>query len=283
MRLPVKLNANHWPRLLVAWLKGQPDPRCLLIPDLEAEQYTTALSTLKYGNTYKTTKKNRYPLTINLLADLYKDLSLNILDVGASDGTTSLDVMDRLNYQRYYITDLYFSVSYVITGRWTFFFDHNAEPIMAVDNHWIIYRDTKNAFYPLNVFVTKFFQKYRHLKPQADEKIELINPEVKACLGDRVIIKRYNILEHWSGEKVDLIIAANILNRSYFNDNELKVIMNNLINALNKPGWLALIDNRKFEQSSIIKYTDTGLSVVRRVRNGSDVEALIFGTLNKRT
>jgi chemotaxis methyl-accepting protein methylase len=108
----------------------------------------------------------------------------------------------------------------------------------------------------------------------------LINPRVKAVISKRVCLAKYNAFQPWPGENADLIIAANILNRSYFSEPELVLIMQNIKEAVKKPGLIALIDNRKVEQSSIIKVTNSSAVIVSRVGNGSDVENLMLKVLN---
>jgi hypothetical protein len=280
MRLPIKLNADYWPKTLVTFFKGQADPRGLLQADLESQSFSQAVSTLKFGKSYKTTKKNRFPLTLKNLAEIISAEPLIILDIGASDGTTSLDVMQAISFKKYYITDLNLYVYYRIAGRWTLFCNHKGQLMLAVCNQWIIYRDTKNALWPFRSVVERFFRTKKFFQSRSDERIALINPGVKAVLSERVCLAEYNAFEAWPGENADLIIAANILNHSYFSEDEIVLIMQNIKEAVKRPGLIALIDNRKVEQSSIIKVTKTSAVIVSRVGNGSDVENLMLKVLN---
>ena len=70
-------------------------------------------------------------------------------------------------------------------------------------------------------------------------------------MGSDVSFDSYNAMEQWEGGKVDLIIVANLLNQTYFEDDQMREILNNLSAALGDEGWIVLIDNRRTERSSI--------------------------------
>jgi hypothetical protein len=102
MRAPIKLNRSFWPKLLCRFLPSAADPRSICRSTISFTEFTQAVSVFKFGTTFKTSQKARFPLTIASLAELKFSSPPVILDVGASDGTTSLDVMQTLTFSDYF-------------------------------------------------------------------------------------------------------------------------------------------------------------------------------------
>jgi chemotaxis methyl-accepting protein methylase len=94
-------------------------------------------------------------------------------------------------------------------------------------------------------------------------------------LGDDVRLERYDIFDAWPHEKADLVIAANILNRDYFEDSRLTDALRNLRGALKDGGRLALIENRPAEQSNLFRLEHGRFIVEDQVGAGSDVQSLV--------
>jgi hypothetical protein len=83
----------------------------------------------------------------------------------------------------------------------------------------------------------------------------------------------------------DVIRAANVLNRSYFDDADLKTIVGTLISRLAPEGLLIVVrtvmESGDINRGTIYKRTDTGLEAVRRFNGGSEIEDLILAEGNQ--
>jgi hypothetical protein len=282
MRFPLKFNRASWPEIITKKLPSGVDPRVLCHEPVNENAFSSAVSTFKFGFTFKSTQKARFPLTILELSSIaYQDHPV-ILDVGASDGITSLDVMHAIPYTRYYVTDLNIEVAYQVMGDTTWFYDENDHCILMVTDKWIIYPDTGGAIFPFDLITQALFKR----APKPDDnasRIKLINPFLNAQKNSRVFIEKHNILEDWPREKIDLIIAANILNRSYFTTSEIEQALNKLVATLNEAGLIAIIDNRPNEKATIFQFKEGHARIIKKVNGGTEIENLalnIFSRIN---
>jgi len=281
MRFPIKLNRTNWPEYITKYLPSADDPRVLLQNPVDEVSFTKAISTFKFGTTFKSTQKARFPLTIMELASLTYQERPVILDVGASDGITSLDIMQSIPYEKYYVTDLNIKVFYLVSGNKTWFYDENNNCILLVSNKWVIYPDIGGAIFPFNRITHSIFAQAPKPEQQCPS-IDLINP-ILQLRGNNIIVKKHNILEKWPHEKPELIIAANILNRSYFTPSEIETALKKLVAALELPAMMVIIDNRPVERSTIFQFNQGGFSILKKVNGGTEIESLaikIFEGIN---
>lgn len=254
------------------------DPRLLLQADTDGDAFARAVSTLKFGRTFKSTARRRFPDTLAQLARLQFATAPVVLDVGASDGSTSLDVMQVVSFRKYYCTDLNIEAAVAERGRWTYFYVPGGGPILAACDRWIAYNDATDAMLPLGAVCQRIFGR----APQPDSssrRIELVNPRLRARLGGDVQFRRYDVLEPWPGEPADLAIAANVLNRSYFSESELERILRHLRGALAAAAWIALIENRSRERASLVEVVGKSARVRVRIGGGAELEALALRVL----
>jgi hypothetical protein len=277
MRFPVKFNRAFWPKALTKALPSATDPRVLCIGKVDETTFTSAVSTFRFGSTFKSTQKARFPLTILEIASLPYEKRPVVLDVGASDGSTSLDLMQAIPFEKYYVTDLNIEVFYQVSGDTTWFFDERGACILRVNDKWVVYPETGGAIFPFDRLSRSLFA--RAPKWESDSaRIVLINPALQARKEINISIEKYNILETWPHEKADLIIAANLLNQAYFTTSEIKQALKNMLAALNGSGRIAIIDNRPIEKATIFRCLDGNVSVEKRVNGGTDIETLALNS-----
>lgn len=79
--------------------------------------------------------------------------------------------------------------------------------------------------------------------------------------------------------RFDIVRAANVLNRSYFDLPKLRVMIANVTSYARKPGGLIII-NRTHQDGTnhgtFFERTEQGIRAVQRIGNGSEVEALVY-------
>jgi hypothetical protein len=281
MRAPIKLNRDTWPAIMHSLVPSANDPRILLGDHIDETSFSRAVSSFKFGSKLKATQKDRFPLTIRALCELEFPRPPVVLDVGCSDGINSLDVMQLLAFTRYYATDLNAEAFCKMDNGRTYFYNLNGEPILIASKWWVIYSDVDGAIAPFGQIVSRILRKTPPMDREA-VKIKLINPTLQKKLGDRVIFKRHDVLQPWTGERIDLALAANILNRCYFPDSHLAQAVINLGTTLNDGGYLTIIDNRKIEQSTIFQMNSGTAQVVRQINGGTEIEALALQALSSK-
>ncbi len=128
MRLPIKLNASRIPRAVRGFLSCQASTEASIgleeMPaDVEESRawFSARVSALQSAGTWKNTWPNRHPLTAQLIAGLVADGETTILEVGISDGVTSIGPIADLDnrFLRCYATDRVTRVCYEREGRRT--------------------------------------------------------------------------------------------------------------------------------------------------------------------
>ena len=274
MRMPIKLNERTWPRILTALIPSSDDPRGLIENGLHGEQFSKLISVFKFGNTFKTTKSLRFPATLETIASLQFETLPVVLDVGASDGMTSLDVIRRIPFKKYYVTDLNVDIFYDFRDGTYYFYDTNFDCILVTTKWFVVYSDIKGSLFPFGLLVKYFFSKSVSRKDNLI-RLELINPEVKKLNGN-VIIAKYDIFKRWTREKVDLVLVANLLNSRYFTNQQIINAVQNMIKALKEGGRLVIVENRGNEQGTIFRIEKRKIYDETNINGGTEIRNLIL-------
>jgi SAM-dependent methyltransferase len=276
VRMPIKLNKSFWPKIITKLLPSSDDPRVLLDGEISGKEFSKAISVFKFGTTFKSTESVRFPTVVKALTFLDCHSPPTVLDVGASDGTASLHILQNIEFEKYYIADLNIEALYEIRDDKCYFYDTDKNCILMVTKLFVIYSDFKNSIFPFNKLAENFLSTSPHAN-NSSRKIELINPEVKKIKGNIAILK-HNIFSRWMKEKLDLIIAANILNKCYFSENQLRKAVNNLVCTLNDGGRLVIIDSRKIEKATIFRVMKKKIQVEKDINGGTEIRELILNT-----
>lgn len=277
MRRPVRLNRNFCRKLWPGMQRGCPDPRRLLEADISERDANEILVRMKIGGVFKTTYADRFPATTRALAARTFATPPVIVDVGASDGRTSLGVMRAVRFARYYVTDRHVEAWACTTRKGVFFCDEASVPFMFANRFFVIYNEPSDTSSAQSGIVRNLFARFDVAQCSDVRRVPLMNRALLPRLGDGVRVERYDMFEPWPHEPADLVIAANILNRDYFSDARLTAAMRNLKGALKDNGTLAVIENRPTEQSNLFRLEHGRFIVEGQVGPGSDVRALVTG------
>src|SRR5438067_1498926 len=209
MRLPLKVNQARW-----GWLFRNsrrltyPDPRLIITTGkgLSAEQSAAVISAFKFSKTTKVTRPHRHPESNRFLATVYKDRRPVILDVGASDGGTSLDLMLALGgaFSSFFVTDLNLQVTYGTNRDVTYFLDSQGKCIFGVSRNLVVFGDLENAVFPTRLLAQMLLSRRNRVRQWSTQF--LVRPElVELSNSDpRVGIIQYNMFEPWKNERPHL-------------------------------------------------------------------------------
>ena len=279
--MPIKLNRSGWPATIAKLFRARPDPRLLMNSDIDSGSFSEAVSVLKFGTTFKTTAKYRYPDTIDAISRLKIEGHPTILDIGTSDGVTALDLIDRISCGKYFATDLNTEVRCQTIGGSTYFYDHNNDCMLIASDRLLVYAELDDAWVPLGAIAKSLLAKSPAVTPES-AVIPLVNPGLAQRAGP-IEFCRYDMFTPWQGDKADITIAANILNRAYFSDEQILSALANMIEATKSNGFLVLVDNRAKEQSSVVRLGHDQLEIVQEIGGGTEIRNLILSFASPRS
>jgi hypothetical protein len=216
-----------------------------------------------------------------------------VLDIGISSGATTLALFDRLaaagHAPRLVGTDLSFEAYMlrVVPGFRTLVDEHGhplqhevfGQPVRP----WVRRLDYFTGAVLLRGLLNRLAAaRARPLVKRRDARlspVRLISRRLAA--RPEIDIEANNVLErapHF-GRRFDFVRAANILNRGYFSEAELKGAFDNILSYLSGPGaWLLVArSTKRGHDATLFRASADGatLDVVMRMGAGSEVEDIV--------
>ena len=160
------------------------------------ESFSQSVSVLKFGTTFKTTLPGRQPNSNRFLAGRYAGEAPVVLDIGASDGSTSLDLLGALagQFGHYFVTDFNISVRWGVDMRGRYYFtDASGACILSASPRWLIYADVGDAPLALRLLAKRLLSGSRDVSSW--EEILLVHPELVALAhaDPRITIARHDV------------------------------------------------------------------------------------------
>lgn len=259
-------------------MPGLEDPRRLLEPEgLDREGFSRCVSSIWIENTWKATKPRRHLDSDAALLRLVGERRVSVLDAGASDGSTSLDLIEKLGgrFESYHVTDLAFSLNFARVRRTVYFYDRRRNrPSIAAGDSIIAFAGQGSGFRPLAWWANRLVARAPR---EADGKVFLVQPDLVRIAEEdpRVKLMEWSIVEPWGRASVDVLKAANLLNRIYFDSRQLETAVRNMFEALQPGGLLMIVENREREQWSCFRKEMGRLRSVADGREGSDIRDLV--------
>ncbi len=244
VRAPIKPSGSKWPQRvrehrLIPW---QQDPRVVLEDDPDPVAYSAAMVTFHLGGTVKITARGRHRDPDAKLRELVGFTGATILDIGASDGGTSVDLIELLgeSFARYFITDRHLSVDVVEIKQCALFFDRADQCILIAGRGYVAYPGG-------NPIVARLFRPMIDKARRSSNRrsIQLLHPAVRRLVAedDRVTVCEHDVFQPWEGPTPDVVKVANLLNRDYFSDDQLMDALRHLMHTVADGGHLFIIDS----------------------------------------
>jgi hypothetical protein len=206
-----------------------------------------------------------------------------IHDIAVSDGLSSIEFFKAISGVRndfnFYISDK-FSKFYVspncITRVYTadyslmhFYLFNLIYADNKISNYFFL---SKLLFYILKLISARFIPAKKQM-----QEIRLYDPQVIAILQSGKIYElEYDILSSRIDQKFTFVRAMNILNRVYFNEDEILQALNNIMYSLKEKGILLTgrtikgVNNATFYQK-----IDSRFEILETLNNGSDIDGLV--------
>ena len=146
-----------------------------------------------------------------------------------------------------------------------------------VNDYFIIFKDEKSNLNPIKIIANYFISKAPVVNSKNKVKCNLCQPDLLEISKNdfRIIIKEWDIFNKWNDGKADLIKAANILNRGFFSDAQLKEAINNIKGALKDEGKLLVVENREIEKWSLLEYRNNKFKELMSKNGGSEILNLL--------
>ncbi len=211
--------------------------------DASPEAFRAVVGSVEVGGVFKITSAGRHPDCDDLLLERVDLSGATILDVGASDGTTSLELIGRLppGFAAYVVSDRWLRLL-VLRLRWhTVLLDPASGRCVLVFGQRIVAwphrsRIVRACYAPLLRAATG---------TKRLEEVSMLNPELRRLIESdpRVTAVEHDVFEVWSGPTPDVIKVANLLRRVYFEDEEICRALDALRRSLPEGGHLLVVDN----------------------------------------
>lgn len=243
MHLPVRPLRGRWPARLERRLTRffWADPAVILAPDATPDAYRSAMSALHVGATIKITGAGRHPAADALVTEHLDTSDAAIVDIGASDGSTSVDLIHRLGrFRSYTIADLYLYVDAIRTGRHLLLDSSDGELILVCGPRLVAWpslsRAVRIGYRPLAAWIRR---------RGTPSRVLLLNPAARDLIArdPRVGYQVHDVFTPWPGPPPDLIKVANLLRRLYFDDDHIRAALAALHASLPDGGHLLVVDN----------------------------------------
>jgi hypothetical protein len=246
LRVPFRPIRRRWPSWLGKRFEEQcwADPAVLLDEDATPEAFSATIGQVEVGGTFKMTSANRHPGCDELLVTHLDLTGATIVDLGASDGTTSLELFRRLppGFATFVISDRYLHVG-MRRFRW------HTVLVDPFDSRCVLVFGRRVIAWPQRSRLLRLA--YAPLLRSAEEhpgrlrEVSLLNPAVRALIASdpRVISAEHDVFELWEGPPPDVLEVANLLRRIYFNDEDITAALDALRRSLPEGGHLLVVDN----------------------------------------
>jgi len=218
------------------------------------DQFRHILANLRMSGTWKRTGKRRLPLTERaLLAHLTRaENTIKVLDIGASDGTTSLELLWALR-QRFgdgsqvYSTDLNLWLNRYRRGPIYEYRASNGEAtLVRVGFLGIRVADSRADGGRSSDVLGSLYLRCKKFRKHMifDKKIPLVHPLVRREAG--ISIKELDCLvfDASFAEKFTAVRASNVLNLGYFSPDQIDIALTHIYAYLQNNGYLLVSRNR---------------------------------------
>lgn len=274
-RVPFRLAAGGWPASLqrggMARRLFVDNPAVITDPGVTWQQFERAMFNIHLGGTAKITWRGRQTAADQLLLDHVPLDGARIVEMGASDGSTAVDLIGRLGdrFASYLITDRFVRIEAVKYGGWTILFRDGLGVVVAGRRvvawpqmaPWMA-----KALAPVLAAAAR--------RPRSE--ILMLNPDARAILDrdPRVTWAEHDVFVPLA-EPADVIKVGNLLRPVYFTDDQIRVALRAIHASLADSGHLLIADHLRESAGSLFRRTETGFAVVAVTDPRSEIHDLV--------
>lgn len=281
-RLPVRLVRGGWPYRLEAALARlvEDDPRVVLDADVSDAAFSRAMACMQVGETIKITGPRRHEAPDGLLLEHVDLRGATVLDVGASDGSTSVELVARLpDVAAYVIADLYLYLHAVPVAGHVVFFDEAGECVLVAGRRLLTWPGSS----PVVTTLTRPLLALARRRRAAWRSVLLLCPSARSLIGSdpRVTSAVHDVFTAWSGPpRPDVIKVANVLRRLYFTDEAISRALGALFRSLPEGGHLLVVNNPRARgvgsRGGLYRRDGDRFAVVARTPEPPEIDDLVL-------
>jgi hypothetical protein len=212
----------------------------LLEEEPSAEDFRAAMSIIHVGETIKITDADRHGAADALLLENVELSGASMVDLGASDGSTSVELVARLpDFTSYVIADLYLSLRSVQVGRYLLFFDADGHCVLVSGRRLLAWPTLSRT---VRLLCAPLLARARR---RPGREVLLLGPDARRLMRSdpRVTARVHDVFQPWPAPAPDVIKVANLLRRLYFSDEQIVRALKALLNSLDEGGHLLILDN----------------------------------------
>lgn len=216
------------------------DPRVLLEEEPSAESFRAAMSILHVGDTIKITGVDRHGAADALLLENVALAGASLVDLGASDGSTSVELVAKLpDFSSYVMADLYLTLRAVEVGRRVLFFDADDQCVLVAGRRLLAWPTLSRTVRLLTLPLRARARRGR------SREVLLLGPDARRLMrtDPRVTAQVHDVFQPWPAPAPDVIKVANLLRRLYFSDEDILRALRALLASLDEGGHLLILDN----------------------------------------
>lgn len=244
--------------------------------------YADIIAKLRYGDaTGKDTRVGRFD-DLDKVLDLLPDQGLLVHDVGCSSGVTSLDLMRMLNLKnkKYTLTISDRFLELFVFGEGVKYLYDSDENLRQIYFGRVLCDGQLSRVFFLSRVLFRVLSKVsrRDVQSKIVKNISLLDPKVQRCINSGELnAKSYNIFNRDDDNRYDFVRCMNLLNRSYFSDDQIKIGVANLIEATKHKGYLQIgrTDIHGVNKVSVFQKEKRELSLVLQFNGGAEIEDLV--------
>jgi hypothetical protein len=281
VKFPIRPLRGAWPQ----WMESKRqrffryDPGVILEDDVTPRDFRRAMLSIHVGGTYKITHAGRHEFADDLLLRHLDLSSSRIVEMGASDGSTSVDLIRRLGdgFRSFAISDKYIELTSARVGRHIVLFDHDDRCVLVIGRRFVAWPEMSSAVHALYSRIISVARTCQRTT------VPLLNPDARAMVRDdpRVTFRAHDVFEPWAGDTPDLVRAANVLRKLYFDDRQLLVALAAIHSSLSPGGHFQVIDHHRVAleippRSGLYRATSEGYEVVEETEHRPEIADLVL-------
>lgn len=283
MRVPIKVGRDCLPSWCWSVLPTAVNPGTLIWRDpgssVKSESdtriwFSRHISGLTSKGTWKSTCSHRHQFADEVLLDLCRGSRPIIVDIGVSDGVTSLELIEKLSgqFEIFFATDRALDVFYVEDKGRVYFYEREGVCIVMSTRKLVVYADPA-AWFPFTWIARRVLRRAPACVAPHVKQLCLIQPDLRRMSTEdpRIVLREYDIFRPWSGPAADVVKVANLLNRDYFSDEQIHVALTNIRGMVKEGGRVIVVDNpaKGLERVSVFVREGDMLRVDREINGGS--------------
>jgi SAM-dependent methyltransferase len=228
------------------------------------------------GGTIKITWADRQAQADQLLVEHVELTDADILEVGCSDGSTSVDLIDKLpGFRSFTMTDRFLEIDWVEVDGKIVFFDKEGVAVLVSGRRFVVWPHLSQA---AHLLVSRTLRKSAGMERRP---CLLLNPRARSLVARdaRVGYAEHDVFTDWQGAPVDVIKTGNLLRRLYFDDETIARGLMCLHRSLKDGGHLLLADHSRVEgeppAGGLYRRTDSGFELIAATPRRPEIHDLV--------